>query len=147
MNKKRMGLLKNILMGGAIGAYYKGNRASQHWDSEENRARMHTMFPGRHENQGFGYYDAQVRNQQDKAHKEVMRRRNMKEAVATGSMEGMAVGAATSAAAALGTYGVSRRRRTATDVAAEMPPRMAHPAPLHHGFGYGIHGGSAAPAA
>ena len=56
-----MGLLKNILMGGAIGAYYKGNRASQHWDSDENRARMHIMFPGDHANQGIGFWGAKVK--------------------------------------------------------------------------------------
>ena len=135
-----MGLLKNVLMGGAIGAYYKGNRASQDWDSDENRARMHTMFPGRHENQGFGYWDAKAKNEQDKAHKEVMRKRNLKEGVTYGAMEGMAVGALPTVAAALGTCGVSRRRRTPADV----PPRaVAHPTMP----GWGVGGGAGAPAA
>ena len=88
-----MGLLKNVLMGGAIGAYYKGHHASQEWDSDENRARMHIMFPGDHGNQGIGFWGAKVKNQEDKAHKEVMRKRNLKEGVTYGAMEGMAVGA------------------------------------------------------
>ena len=77
---KPMGWMKNLLMGGAIGAYYKGNRTSQQWDSDENRARMHTMFPGDHAQQSIGFWGAKVKNEQDKRHKEVMRGVRMKEA-------------------------------------------------------------------
>ena len=76
-----------------------------------------------------------------------MRSVRMKEGYATGAAEGMGVGLATSAAAALGTYGMSRRQRTLQDVAAEAPARMAHPQPYHVGFGLGIGGGEAAMAA
>ena len=133
-----MGLLKNVLMGGAIGAYYKGQHASQVWDGPENKSRMHTMFPPPH-TQGLGYYDAQIRNEQDKAHKEVMRRRYMKGEYLTGAVEGAGVGALPTVAAALGAYGASRRRLGPRDV----PARMPHP----HIPGMGVHGGGAAPAA
>ena len=133
-----MGLLKNVLMGGAIGAYYKGQHASQQWDSEENKSRMHTMFPPPH-TQGLGYYDSQIRNEQDKAHKEVMRRRYMKGEYFTGAVEGAGVGALPTVAAALGAYGASRRRLGPRDV----PARMPHPVIP----GIGVGGGAAAPAA
>ena len=55
-----MGLLKNVLMGGAIGAYYKGQHASQVWDGPENKSRMHTMFPPP-ETQGLGYWDSKAK--------------------------------------------------------------------------------------
>ena len=101
---------------------------------------MHTMFPGDHGNQGVGFWGAKVKNDEDKAHKEVMRKFRQKEAVTYGAMEGMAVGALPTVAAALGTYGASRRRRTPADV----PPRaVAHPAMP----GWGVGGGGAAPAA
>ena len=133
-----MGFLKNVLMGGAIGAYYKGQHASQVWDGPENKSRMHTMFPPP-ETQGLGYYDAQIRNEQDKAHKEVMRRRFMKGERFTGAVEGAAVGALPTVAAALGAYGASRRRFDARDA----PARMPHP----YTPGMGVGGGGAAPAA
>ena len=133
-----MGLLKNILMGGAIGAYYKGQHASQVWDGPENKSRMHTMFPPP-ETQGYGYWDAKAKNEYDKAHKEVMRRRFMKGERFTGAVEGAAVGALPTVAAALGAYGASRRRLGPRDV----PARMPHPAMP----GMGVGGGVAAPAA
>ena len=41
-----MGLLKNMLMGGALGAIQKGHLASQQFmESPENQIRLHTMFP------------------------------------------------------------------------------------------------------
>ena len=56
-----MGFLKNTIVGGMIGAYYKGHHASQRWDSDENRARMHTMFPGNHAMQSIGFWGAKVK--------------------------------------------------------------------------------------
>ena len=41
-----MGLLKNMLMGGALGAIQKGHLASKHFmESEENQIRLDIMFP------------------------------------------------------------------------------------------------------
>ena len=41
-----MGLIKNMLMAGALGAAQKGNMASQWFmESPENDARLHVMFP------------------------------------------------------------------------------------------------------
>ena len=134
-----MGLLKNVLMGGAIGAYYKGQHASQVWDGPENKSRMHTMFPNPATSGSLGYYDAKAKNEYDKAHKEVMRKRYMKQEYVTGAAEGAAVGALPTVAAALGAYGASRRRLGPRDV----PARMPHP----HIPGMGVGGGGAAPAA
>ena len=41
-----MGLIKNMLMAGALGAAQKGNMASQWFmESPENDSRLHVMFP------------------------------------------------------------------------------------------------------
>ena len=86
-----MGLLKNILMGGALGAIQKGHLASQHFmESPENQVRLDVMFPSNLAPQG---YMATAADADDAQRIAAMHRNATKFGAYEGAKSGAAMGA------------------------------------------------------
>ena len=80
-----MGLIKNMLMAGALGAAQKGNMASQWFmESPENDSRLHVMFPP---TMNPNMYETDADNALASEHIETMHRVHTRFAQGEGFME------------------------------------------------------------
>jgi len=104
-----MGLIKNMLMAGALGAAQKGNMASQWFmESPENDSRLHVMFPP---TMNPNMWETDADNALASEHIETMHRVHTRFAQGDGFMEAAGVMGLAGAAAA-----ANNRRKKRSEV-------------------------------